>query len=165
MFITIQIAVALALSLANCSSKIAKQQFDCTVVDNVVEYLSHTEMDFKGNRVAVFNRTDALPFSSFKQEIQANYPQISIQTVDSLDSINSYQKISCNYKKEDPGIELVFSNSYKSLIVCEWFYIDRLKKPIDINDMRRFNEAKICLIELGKDSQIKRVFKKTMQYE
>lgn len=162
---TIYIVIAMSLSSGNCSNKMPTQQINCSMVNSVIKYLKENETEFKNKNIAVFDTTDALPFANFKQEIELHYPNIAPQIIDSLDHNTASQKIDCDSKENDPKIEVVFSNVYKNLIICEWFYIDRSKNQNDINDMRRFKEAKNYLFELGEDNKIKQVFKKTIQYE
>ena len=153
------------LSFSNCSSKQSLRQFNCDVVNNIIQYLKENEKEIMGNNIAVFNTTDALSFSYFRQEIQLHYPNVTLPIIDSLDHKATSQRIDCDNKSNNPKIELVFSNPYKNLVLCEWFYIDKSRNSNDINAMRRFKEAKNYLFELGEEGNIRRAFTKTIQYE
>ncbi|TMI89130.1 MAG: hypothetical protein E6H08_16925 [Bacteroidetes bacterium] len=161
---TIYITVTMLLSYSNCSNRTDKQEVNCGIIDNVIKYLNENEKEFKNKSVAVFDTTDALPFTNFRQEIQLHYPSIGSQIIDSLDHNAKPQKIDCKSKEGNSKIEVIFSNIYKNLIICEWFYAEGSSTQ-NINDMRRFKEAKNYLFELGADYKIKQVFIKTVQYE
>lgn len=157
--------IAISLSSGICSNKLSTRQPSCNLISSVIKYLKETEKEIKGKEIAIFDTTDALSFASFREEIQLHYPDITSQVMDSLEHNVIPQKIDCDSKENNPKIEVVFSNIYKNIILCEWFYVDNSKSKNDINDMRRFKEAKSYLIEFGKEYEIKKVYTKTVQYE
>lgn len=160
----ILIAILFSTFLNCSSSRVYSQEIDCRVISSIIDYLKENEQGFKNKSISVFDSTDALPFANFSQVIGLHYSKISAQVLDSIDHKSLQRKLRCLNNEDNPKFEIVFSNKYENLIVCEWFYTDN-NKAKNINELRRFKEAKNHLFEIDDNYKVKQVFVNTVQYE